>query len=367
MLNRLDNVKINVAQAAGSRSVRLTAVSKSFGGVRALHETTLSVEAGTFLTLLGPSGCGKTTILNLIAGFLVPDTGEVFLGSERVTDLPPFRRNVGLTFQNYALFPHMTVAGNVGYGLKNRGLSRAEQRQRVADALALVKLEAFADRRPAQLSGGQQQRVALARAIVFEPRVLLLDEPFSALDKNLRGTMQVELRELQQRLGITTIFVTHDQSEALSLSDRIAVMSDGRIRQVGPPDEVYTRPTDPFVSRFVGEVNCLKCQVAGSAAVAIGSMTAPVRAPEALIGPRADLFVRPQGIRLVAAHDGHVTGTVLTTVYQGATVDVHVSVAEAEGRVLVHVPPPANHTPGDTVGLVFDLSEAVAFREGSDR
>ncbi|MEO1103548.1 MAG: ABC transporter ATP-binding protein [Pseudomonadota bacterium] len=364
-MNRLDKDAALVATAP--RSVRLTAVSKSFGATKALHDTGLYAEAGTFLTLLGPSGCGKSTILNLIAGFLQPDTGDIFLGKDRVTDLPPFRRNVGLTFQSYALFPHMSVAQNVGYGLKNRGLSRADQQRRTEEALALVKLDAFADRRPSQLSGGQQQRVALARAIVFEPRVLLLDEPFSALDKNLRGAMQVELRELQQRLGITTIFVTHDQSEALSLSDTIAVMSDGRIRQTGAPDEIYRRPADPFVTRFVGEVNEFVSPATGPLTIRLGGEDAAVRAPNGLQTERATLFVRPEAIGLVAPQEGRLVGTVAATVYQGAHVDVYLDVPDARGRVLVHTPAVAfGMRVGEEVGLAIDLAEAVAFDEGQD-
>ncbi|MGI3901420.1 MAG: ABC transporter ATP-binding protein, partial [Janthinobacterium lividum] len=196
-------------------AVRLDGVSKQFGAATALEDTWLEVMQGEFLTLLGPSGCGKTTLLNMMAGFLEPDTGEIFIGGDLVTATPPYEREVGIVFQNYALFPHMDVARNVGYGLRMRGVPKREIDERVNEALDLVRLQGFADRRPKQLSGGQQQRVALARALVIRPKVLLLDEPFSALDKNLRGSMQVELKEIQRRLGVTTVFVTHDQGEAL--------------------------------------------------------------------------------------------------------------------------------------------------------
>src|SRR5579871_890865 len=216
-------------------AVQLDGVTKRFGDATALHEAWLKIAPSEFMTLLGPSGCGKTTLLNLVAGFLEADGGEIFIEGALVTATPAHRREIGMVFQNYALFPHMSVAGNIAYGLKTRGLPRAEIGRRVDEALALVKLDGFADRKPRQLSGGQQQRVALARALVIRPKVLLLDEPFSALDKNLRGSMQVELKQIQRNLGVTTIFVTHDQGEALSMSDRIAVMSAGRIRQVGAP------------------------------------------------------------------------------------------------------------------------------------
>jgi len=240
------------ANGAADVAVELDGVTKRFGKLTALDDVSLLVRRGELMTLLGPSGCGKTTLLNLVGGFLMPDSGEIAIDGQRMTDVPAYRREIGIMFQNYALFPHMNVAANVGYGLRMR---------RVADALALIKLAGLEDRRPRQLSGGQQQRVALARALVIRPKVLLLDEPFSALDRNLRASMQVELKEIQRKLGVTTIFVTHDQSEALSLSDRIAVMAEGRIRQLGTPDEIYRRPVDRFVASFVGDVNVLRARL----------------------------------------------------------------------------------------------------------
>ena len=213
--------------------VRIDGVSKHFGDVPALQDASVNIRRGEILTLLGPSGGGKTTLLNVVAGFLAPDIGSIHIDGRPVTDVPPYRREIGVLFQNYALFPHMNVASNVAYGLKMRGTPKAEIQRRLAEVLALVRLTGYQTRRPRQLSGGQQQRVALARALAISPKVLLLDEPFSALDKNLRGSMQLELKDIQRKLGVTTIFVTHDQSEALSLSDRIAVLSEGRIRQVG--------------------------------------------------------------------------------------------------------------------------------------
>src|SRR3981189_1140779 len=245
-------VDASATPTSADAAVRLLGASKRFGEITALEDATLSIRRGELMTLLGPSGCGKTTLLSLVAGFLIPDRGEIAIDGRQVTDLPTHRREIGIMFQNYALFPHMSVAANVGYGLKMRRTPRPEIARRVADALGLVKLAGLEDRRPRQLSGGQQQRVALARALVIRPKVLLLDEPFSALDRNLRASMQVEIKEIQRKLGVTTIFVTHDQSEALSLSDRIAVIAEGRIRQLGTPDEIYRRPVDRFVASFAG-------------------------------------------------------------------------------------------------------------------
>src|ERR1700727_561553 len=244
-------------------AVTFDGVTKTFGEVKALDQVSLKIGRGEFMTLLGPSGCGKTTLLKLAAGFLAPDGGTVAIDGKCVNDVPTYKREIGMMFQNYALFPHMSVAENIAYGLKTRHVPRHDIRRRVAEALALVKLTGMENRKPRQLSGGQQQRVALARALVINPTVLLLDEPFSALDKNLRASMQIELREIQRKLGLTTIFVTHDQSEALSLSDRMAVMSEGKIRQLGTPLGIYRRPSDRFVASFVGDTNVLRGRLEG--------------------------------------------------------------------------------------------------------
>jgi spermidine/putrescine ABC transporter ATP-binding subunit len=355
-----------------SAAVRLDGVTKRFGEVAALHEASLAVGRGELMTLLGPSGCGKTTLLNLVAGFLAPDAGNIAIDGMRVTDLPTHRREIGMTFQNYALFPHMTVASNVGYGLRARRLAKAEITQRVAAVLDLVKLTGLEDRKPRQLSGGQQQRVALARALVVRPKVLLLDEPFSALDRNLRGAMQVELREIQRKLGVTTIFVTHDQSEALSLSDRIAVMSEGRIRQLGRPDDVYRRPADRFVASFVGDVNVLRARLeridGATAAVALGParVTVPSGPLEAAPGAAVDLFVRPEDLRV--GEDDALTiaqGVVAAQVYQGGHVDLYVDAPEISStRVLLRIPGQAAVTRwplGARVCITLATGEAVAF------
>lgn len=236
-------------------AVTLNNIVKRFGNFTAVHRSSLEIAEGAFVTLLGPSGCGKTTNLRMIAGLLDPTEGEILIGGKRVNDVPIHKRNLGLVFQNYALFPHKTVAENVAFGLKYRDVPSSDIPRRVQEALELVQLPDVGDRYPKALSGGQQQRIALARAIVIEPDVLLLDEPLSALDKSLRVDMQIELKRIQRDIGITTIFVTHDQEEALTLSDRIGILRAGRIVQVGPPREVYDRPVDAFAAGFLGEAN----------------------------------------------------------------------------------------------------------------
>jgi ABC-type Fe3+/spermidine/putrescine transport system ATPase subunit len=275
-----------------SVQIAIEGVSKSYGAVRVLDDCSLSVDKGTVLTLLGPSGCGKTTLLRAIAGFVEPEAGRVRVGGRDISHLPPNRRQVGYVFQNYALFPHLTVAGNVAYGLKVRRVARAQVTERVRSALDLVALTGLADRYPAQLSGGQQQRVAIARALVLEPAVLLLDEPFNALDAALRLAMQVELRKLIERVGITSIFVTHDQAEAMALSDTVAVMKAGSIEQVAPPLEIYDRPRTAYVARFIGRANLLPVTAAGGRAEGLDGVVAAVPDGE------ATLVVRPENLVL---------------------------------------------------------------------
>ncbi|SFD97615.1 ABC transporter ATP-binding protein [Roseivivax sediminis] len=344
---------------ASETAVQIDGVTKSFAGTVALEPVWLKIRRGEFLTLLGPSGCGKTTLLNLVAGFLEADNGELFIDRDLVTQVPPHQREIGVVFQNYALFPHMSVAQNVAYGLRTRRVAKAEAERRVRETLELVKLSDFADRRPRQLSGGQQQRVALARALVIRPRVLLLDEPFSALDRNLRTAMQVELKEIQSRLGLTTVFVTHDQSEALSMSDRIAVMSRGRIRQIGTPSEIYDHPQNQFVSTFVGDANLfaatLVSREGGAARITVGKTPFEVQTfQDALPAPGpVSLFVRPEQCRLTeAGQPATVTARVALSVYQGSHAEVHLDCAEAEeGRVMLRVPASAAPKPGTDVGI----------------
>lgn len=354
-------------------AVRLDGVMKRFGDSVALHRVSLKVFQGEFLTLLGPSGCGKTTLLNLIAGFAEADGGEIFIDDQLVTDTPPYQRNIGIVFQNYALFPHMNVADNVGYGLRMRRVPKAQREERVAQALRLVKLEAFGKRRPKELSGGQQQRVALARALVIRPKVLLLDEPFSALDKNLRLSMQQELKEIQRKLGVTTIFVTHDQGEALSMSDRVVVMSAGKVRQLAPPSDIYRHPSDPFVATFVGEVNVLPARYArrdehsGVIEFGAGSLRLPLDSISAEVGDAVDLYVRPENIRLIALRgDVALTGTVVGHVFQGDHVDVFVNAPDSglERPITVRVAGLGaleNFPTGTGVGLELPGEDARAF------
>jgi putative spermidine/putrescine transport system ATP-binding protein len=288
-------------------AIRLTGLSKSFASVRAVDSVDLEIADGEFFSMLGPSGSGKTTVLRLVAGFEQPTAGTIELGGANVTALAPFERDVNTVFQDYALFPHMTVLQNVEYGLKIRKVARARRREQALDALASVRLADLGDRKPNQLSGGQRQRVALARALVNRPKVLLLDEPLGALDLKLREEMQVELKAIQRQVGITFVFVTHDQEEALTMSDRIAVFHDGRIAQIGTPEEIYERPGSPFVAGFVGTSNLLK----GSTA-------------RAILGEEGTFSVRPEKISVASAaatatHDGEVTasGTVVEVIYAG--------------------------------------------------
>ena len=273
--------------------VEALGLSKAFGAAIVLDAIDARFGAGAFTSLLGPSGSGKTTLLRLIGGFLRPDAGRVLMDGEDVTDVPLWRRNIGMVFQSYALFPHLTVTDNVAYGLRRRGMRGATVRSEVSRVLELVHLTGFEDRRPNQLSGGQQQRVALARAIVTKPRVLLLDEPLSALDRKLRQGMQIELRRIQRESGLTTIFVTHDQEEALTLSDRIAILDGGRIAQEGTPAEVYERPSSLFAASFLGDVNVLRGRVVNAAIVVAGT---PIRtaAPLPPDGDPVTLAVRPE-------------------------------------------------------------------------
>ena len=294
-----DPVRRPLAQAG---RLDLEAVSKTFGAVTALADISLEVSAGEFVTILGPSGSGKTTLLKVIAGFETADWGRIRVDGSDVTDLDPALRNIGMVFQNYALFPHMSVARNVGYPLSMRGLGRGEIEKLVAEALDMVELGGMAERLPKQLSGGQQQRVALARATVFQPRLLLLDEPFGALDRKLREQMQLQVRRLQRRLGLTTLFITHDQEEALIMSDRIAVMDKGRLQQVGAAQEIYEAPANPFIADFIGESNILAGTVDARSDSVMrvrlekGPTIEVVRRPElsACVGQRVRVMVRPE-------------------------------------------------------------------------
>jgi putative spermidine/putrescine transport system ATP-binding protein len=318
--------------------LQLTGITKRYGEVRAADDLSLDVADGEFVVLLGPSGCGKTTTLRIIAGFVEPTSGSVRLDGRDVTVLPPWKRNAGLVFQSYALFPHMTVAENVAFGLEMRKVAKAEMAPKIAEALRLVRLDHLSDRLPRQLSGGQQQRVALARALVFHPDVLLLDEPLSNLDARLRHDVRVEIRELQRKLGLTTVMVTHDQEEALIMADRLVVMGEGRIRQIGSQQDLYERPAEKFVADFVGRSTFIDGRMDGPGRfVSAGGL---VVACEADGTGNASLALRPERLALLnggsPAFDNSFAGAVEFISYLGPQVDLHVRLSPQE-RVIVQI------------------------------
>ncbi|HYF07405.1 MAG TPA: ABC transporter ATP-binding protein [Acetobacteraceae bacterium] len=358
---------------SSAQGVTLTGVAKWYGKVPAVQGVDLVVRPGEMVSLLGPSGCGKTTTLRMIAGLEVPDAGEIRIGDRVATDIPPWRRNIGMVFQNYALFPHKSVAENIAYGLVMRRVPRAEIATRVADTMRLVRLEGLDERTPSQLSGGQRQRVALARAIITRPDVLLFDEPLAALDRKLREQMQVEIKLLQREVGITTIFVTHDQDEALTLSDRIVVMDQGRIVQTGTPAEIYDRPRSHFVSDFIGMMNALRGTVAASDAGGLkvrllGGQEVPVPGADAAApGSAIELMLRPEKVLLDPAPAPGVTrldGTVTHIVYMGAVTYLHVAIGGG-ATMLAMLPNTAGAPPapqqGSAVTLGWRDADLVAF------
>ena len=313
-------------------SLTFEKLGKSYGAAVVVSDVSLTIRQGEFVSLLGPSGCGKTTILRMVAGLVEPDRGRIVIGEEDVTALPPNKRGLGLVFQSYALFPHLTVFENVAFGLRLRRVARADIRRRVRDALALVNLQGFDERPATQLSGGQQQRVALARALVNEPAVLLLDEPLAALDLKLRTQMQGELKALQRRLGMTFIFVTHDQTEAFAMSDRIALMNAGRIEQVGAPRELYERPASRFAALFMGDTNLIEgCVTPDCRGLAVNGTELVVAAPVSRLAPGSPvaLSLRPEHLemRMGAGAVGRITGTVTNAVFQGPLIKVSLAAA----------------------------------------
>jgi len=306
--------------------VVLKGISKVFGKLRAVDDVSLEIGDGDFFTLLGPSGCGKTTLLRVIAGFYTPDGGEVVFGDRIMNGVPPHRRETGMVFQNYALFPHLTVWENIAYGLRVRKVGRAEMDARIGEMIRSVRLEGLEKRFPSQLSGGQQQRVALARALVISPQILLMDEPLSNLDAKLRVAMREEIRRIQKELGITTIYVTHDQEEAMAVSDRIAILNLGRLEQLGSPAEIYFRPRSRFAADFMGGSNILELRVlsyddaASTLRAETGGATLSLKAPRPA-GERAYLSVRPEWVRLVdESGEDVIEGTVESTTFLGALV-----------------------------------------------
>lgn len=348
--------------------IQISGLRKQFGKVVALERIDLDIREGEFFSLLGPSGCGKTTLLRILSGLEFPTTGTVLIDGSDVSSEPPYRRPTNLVFQSYAIFPHLSVAENIAYGLRRLRIGTSEQARRVDEMLALIGLQGYGSRRPNQLSGGQLQRVALARALVLKPKVLLLDEPLAALDKKLRERMQLELRALQREVGITFVFVTHDQEEALTLSDRVAVMSQGRMVQCSPPLELYQRPKTRFVAEFVGEMNFFSGKVVASAPDAcrielngLGLITCPDRTRRA-ISDQVVVAVRPEWIRLEAPSDDSWRGCVTDRQYFGERCHVHVNLLKGGRSITVSVGG-AMPDLSKEVGVLIDFEKALIFND----
>ncbi len=356
---------------AAAPALELDRVRREFTGHLAVDDVSLSVRQGEFVTLLGPSGCGKTTILRMVAGFEQPTSGIIKVGGKPVAGVPPYRRPIGIVFQNLALFPHMTVAGNVAFGLEVMKLPREEIRKRVSDVLALIGLPELGDRRVNQISGGQRQRVALARALVTRPTVLLLDEPLSALDLKIRKQLQSELKRIQRQVGTTFVFVTHDQEEALTMSDRIAVMDRGRIEQLSTPSEIYSRPKSAFVARFIGDTNLLTgriSEVVGDyAKVAIDGVDTTAEAPlengEFSVGMPASIVIRPENVRIVddTAGPNKVRGMIEEATYSGSYIRVRLRANDVE--LILNAPSsPANQaalSAGQNIVVSWNSADSV--------
>ncbi|WP_428926331.1 ABC transporter ATP-binding protein [Marinibacterium sp. SX1] len=346
-------------------SVDIRNVSKSYGPAQALADVSLSIAEGEFFGLLGPSGGGKTTLLRAIAGFVEPDAGTITVDGKPIQNVPVNKRDIGLMFQNYALFPHLSVRENLGFGLSVRHRPKAEIDARVDELLALVRLEAFGDRKPRQLSGGQQQRVALARALATNPRVLLLDEPLGALDKNLREEMQIELKQIQREIGITTIFVTHDQEEALTLSDRIAIMRDGGVEQVGAPRQIYERPDTAFAARFLGAANFFTGTVEGNdgalTRVRLGDGTVFTTTDAAAPGRQVTLAVRPEKMFTTSPDTApnRISGRILQEVFTGTAVTYRLDAMGQTVSVFAQNGGSALPATGDMLTVGFDPANAV--------
>jgi putative spermidine/putrescine transport system ATP-binding protein len=355
---------VTAAAPAGrpGTSVSLRDLSRAFGAAKALDGMSLEIGPGELVALLGPSGCGKTTALRIVAGFEAADAGEVLIDGKDVSGVPAARRDMGMVFQSYSLFPNMSALENVGFGLRMRKAGTARRRQRAAELLEMVGLSAQARHYPHQLSGGQQQRVALARALAIEPRVLLLDEPLSALDAKVRLQLREQIRTLQQRLGTTTIFVTHDQEEALSMADRVGVMRDGRLEQVAAPDELYSRPATAFVAEFVGTMNRLPGELDGGGTVTVLGTSVPVQDGSQASGP-VDVLVRPEGLGVTKAEGGN--GIVSNRTFLGATTRLAVLLSgDTEVQVDVPSTTAAAMTPGTAVQVALPAAPVlVAERE----
>ena len=339
-----------------SNNVIIQNAVKRYGDFTALDGVSLDIREGEFFTLLGPSGCGKTTLLRMIAGFNSIEGGDFYFGDKRINDMPAHKRDIGMVFQNYAIFPHLSVEENVAYGLKARSVPRAEIKKRVSDALELVQISHLASRKPNELSGGQQQRVALARAFVIEPSVLLMDEPLSNLDAKLRVQMRTVIKKLQRRLGITTIYVTHDQEEALAISDRIAVMKEGKIMQIGTPSEIYAKPGSPFVAGFIGVSNFIACEVSGEADHALvrfkDGLELRMRLARDYTG-KAILSARPE--QLIFAKEG-MSGETLFSTFLGDFIEYEVQLDDGQSLIVNEYTKDTTviHPVGEHVHIRFD-------------
>jgi putative spermidine/putrescine transport system ATP-binding protein len=343
-------------------NLAFNSIRKTFGPTVALQGLDLDVRDGELISLLGPSGCGKTTALRIAAGFEAADSGSVVVADENISNLPAHKRNMGMVFQSYSLFPNLDVASNVEYGLRTRKVDKTERRKRVADILELVELTDQAIKYPHQLSGGQQQRVALARALAIQPSVLLLDEPLSALDAKVRSSLRDEIRRIQTELGITTLFVTHDQEEALGISDRIGVMSQGSLEQLGTPAEIYGDPANAFVARFIGSMNEIPATVVDARAVRVLEVVVPTtRSHDFAAGERINLLVRPEDTSIVAEGDSGLSGTVVSQTFQGSSTDVGVRLAVLDVLISVHVVGSTEGVlrAGDQVTVAVDGARAV--------
>ena len=337
--------------------VETRGLGKRYKEVVALAPTDLQVQHGEFLTLLGPSGSGKTTLLQMIAGLVVPTQGRLLIDGVDATDIPASARGVGLVFQSYALFPHMSVGDNVAYPLRMRRVARDEIKRSVHDALTMVRMQDFAGRYPSELSGGQQQRVALARCFVYRPSVILLDEPLGALDKKLREHMQLEIRRLHRELNATFIYVTHDQEEALTMSDRICLMNDARIEQIGTPRDLYDRPESRFAADFLGHSNLLDAEVCAGVLNWRGlSLPVPQESAE-FVGP-ASLLVRPESAELVAPGTGFIRGVVSQAIFTGSDMRVIIDIGDGQ-QFFVRTNRELARAPGDTVGITWNARESV--------
>ncbi len=343
-----------------SNEVIIKDAVKRYGDFTALNGVSLNIKEGEFFTLLGPSGCGKTTLLRMIAGFNSIEAGDFYFGEKRINDVAAHKRDIGMVFQNYAIFPHLTVKENVAYGLKARKVGKKEMDERVAEALKLVQIEHLADRKPNELSGGQQQRVALARAFVIEPSVLLMDEPLSNLDAKLRVQMRTVIKKLQRRLGITTIYVTHDQEEALAISDRIAVMKDGNIMQIGTPNEIYAKPQNPFVAGFIGVSNFLDCDVDGSKVTIQGELTIEIPVKKEYVGP-GKLSARPE--QLFFSETG-MPGKILFSTFLGDFIEYEVELDNGQNLIVnEYTKDTASvHEDGKRVCLSFDPNRISLYK-----